>query len=100
MVKFIEQFTPLKQRDLVGAATSSSIEILQYYLDKGFSLGKDLICTGFQRSGLHKEFLRFAVRQGAKMTTEFMNLLVGFIRDLDLVREMRSLGCKLIGMTF
>ena len=38
MVKFIEQQSPLKQSDIVGAAQKGSIEIMQYYIDKGFNL--------------------------------------------------------------
>lgn len=68
MVKVVEQYTPLIQRGVANAASSGSVEVLQYYLDKGFHLDDERICENAALWG-HYNLLRFAVSRGAKLST-------------------------------
>ena len=93
MVKFIEQYHPLQQYYIGGTAYSGSIDILQYYLNKGFNVTEDPTLCQTAMNNNHLEFVKIAIKNGAVMTE---NLLASVVRanDLELVKLMRSKGCK------
>lgn len=92
MVKFIEQYTPLKQSDLVGAALHGSIEIVQYYLDKGFNVDDAKLCTTAAYPN-HREFLKFVIKRGAPFSIAVMRFAASR-NYVDLLQEMQAKGCK------
>ncbi len=91
MVKFIEQYNPLDQADMTYVAMGGSIEVLQYYVDKGFNI-PDTICEAAAKAG-HKDFLRFALSLGAPMSNYLMEAIAD-MNDVDMVKEVRAKGCK------
>jgi hypothetical protein len=91
MVKFIEQYTPLKQSDLVGAALHGSIEIVQYYLDKGFNVDDAKLCTTAAYPN-HREFLKFVIKRGAPFSIAVMRFAASR-NYVDLLQEMQAKGC-------
>ena len=92
MVKFIEQYSPLKQSDIVGAAQKGSVEILQYYLDKGFNLNDTRMYTEAARNRQY-ESVRFLANHGAPTLTIAVEFAAK-INDVELIRELRAKGCK------
>jgi hypothetical protein len=92
MVKFIEQQSPLKQSDIVGAAQKGSVEILQYYIDKGFNFNDTRLCKEAAMNG-HRECVRFLANHGAPTLTIAVEFAAK-INDVELIRELRAKGCK------
>lgn len=95
MVKYVEQFIPLKQSGISGAAYKGSVEVLQYYLDRGFHASDESICQIAAKEG-HIDFLQFAVTHGAPLSAKVMESLVSRTGSLSLIREMREKGCTSI----
>lgn len=95
VVKFVEQYTPLEQDDVAFIAYGGSTEVLQYYLDKGFHLTDKRTCEAAANVD-NFDFIRFAVSRGGQLSTSIMSLIASREDDdtLDLVKEMRALGCK------
>lgn len=92
MVKFIEQYAPLEQRSVVATAHSGSVEVLQYFIDKGFTLNDPSICTIASNLG-RREYLKLALSHGAPMDVNVMKHCARY-NDVDLIRELHSRGCK------
>ena len=93
MVKYIEQFEPLSDIGIWESASKGSIDILQYYLDRGFALTEHpTICTSAAK---HKqwEYLKFALDHGAPMSAQLMAALAK-ANAVELMRELRQKGCK------
>lgn len=91
MVKFIEQYAPLEQQSVVATAHSGSVEVLQYFIDKGFTLNDPSICTIASNLG-RREYLKLALSHGAPMDVNVMKHCARY-NDVDLIRELHSRGC-------
>ena len=93
MVKFIEQYFPLKPSDMSGSAYKGSIDILQYYLDKGFTLTEDTFICSTAAEHRQWKYLKFAFDHGAPMSADLMAALAK-ANAVELMRELRDKGCK------
>eukprot|EP00029_Vermamoeba_vermiformis_P013058 TRINITY_DN7993_c0_g1_i1.p1 TRINITY_DN7993_c0_g1~~TRINITY_DN7993_c0_g1_i1.p1 ORF type:complete len:552 (-),score=48.16 TRINITY_DN7993_c0_g1_i1:90-1745(-) len=91
MVKFIEQYKPLEQNDIFGTAQSGSIEVLQYFLDKGFVLENSSLCQIAIERG-HREFVKFAINHGVPMSEELIQSSAEK-NDAELIKELRAKEC-------
>jgi hypothetical protein len=96
MVKFIEQYAPLEQRSVVATAHSGGVEVLQYFIDKGFTLNDPELCTIASNYG-RREYLKLAVSHGPPMDVNVVKHCARY-NDVDLIRELHSRGCKWFGL--
>ncbi len=92
MVKYIEQFTPLQKTHIAASAGSGNIEVLQYFLGKGFVLEDDAACIVAAAEG-HDDYVKFAVNHGSPTSAALMKILAEN-NKVELMKELRAKGCK------
>ncbi len=92
MVKYIEQYAPLEQKNMIGSALCGNVDILRYYINKGFGLTDHLVCLTAATKG-HFNYVKLAIDHGAPMSEELMQT-VAKMNDVELIQELRARGCK------
>ena len=98
MVKYIEQYVPLTSESIHNTATQGNIEMLQYYLDKGFTLTEDVSNCALAAEYKQWEYLKFALDHGAPMSARLMAALAK-VNAIEFMREFREKGCKQYWLT-
>ena len=93
MIKYIEQYLPLNSSSIYSSATIGSIKVLQYYLDRGFTLKEHVMLCTLAAEKRQWEYLKFALDHGAPMSAQVMAALAG-ANAIELMRELRAKGCK------
>lgn len=93
MVKFIEQYAPLEQRSVAATAYGGSAEVLQYFIDKGFTLDDPTICTTALPYG-YTAYVKLAIKHGAP--TLGSTLMVDAVRtnEIEVIKLLRAKGCE------
>ncbi len=95
MVKYIEPH--VTWTDIFATSYHPNVEVLKYFLDKGFTIRNNSICKmaieQVARGIGDADYIFFAIDNGAPMTKSLMTSAARG-HHIGLMKELRAKGCK------